>query len=339
MKRLFVILVAMILTAGVFIPCQLINGQSPDKLSYQAVIRSLYGDLVTNSTVGIRIQILQTSEFGAAVYVETHTPTTNDNGLATLEIGSGSVVLGTFSDIDWANGLYFIKTEIDPTGGISYGITGISQLLSVPYALHSKTAESLTGVIPETDPVFGASAANNIVIDDVNRWNAGILPAIGNEGNLLTYDGDNWVAKDLLITTNNTGSGTPTNIVQPSLVLSYCIALAGVFPSRNSAEPLLGEIAIFPYNFNPRSWAYCDGQLLAISSNTALFSLLGTTFGGDGMTTFALPDLRGRVAMHQGTGAGLSARTLGQRFGSESTTITIANLPAHNHTVNISFED
>jgi hypothetical protein len=147
MKKLFTILVAALLTATLW-------AQSPEKMSYQAVIRNATDNLVTNTNVGMRIQILQTSEFGAAVYVETHSPTTNTNGLVSIEIGEGSVVTGDFKTIDWAKGPYFIKTETDPAGGTNYTITGTSQILSVPYALHAKTAETVTGGITETDPLF-----------------------------------------------------------------------------------------------------------------------------------------------------------------------------------------
>lgn len=99
-------------------------------------------------------------------------------------------------------------------------------------------------------------------------------------------------------------------------------------------EPFIGQIQIFGFNFAPRGWALCDGQLLPISQNTALFSLLGTTYGGDGRTTFALPDLRGRVPVHVGNGPGLSPISWGGRGGAESMTLTSANLPAHTHTLN-----
>lgn len=98
------------------------------------------------------------------------------------------------------------------------------------------------------------------------------------------------------------------------------------------AEPLLGEIMLVPFNFAPRGWAFCEGQLLSISSNTALFSLLGTTYGGDGRSTFGLPDLRGRYAMSSGTGPGLSARSLGQKSGVEQVVLTTTQLPSHTHT-------
>lgn len=97
------------------------------------------------------------------------------------------------------------------------------------------------------------------------------------------------------------------------------------------SDPFLGEIIMFAGNFPPRNWALCDGQLLDISTNTALFSLLGTTYGGDGRTTFALPDLRGRIPVHAGDGPGVSNRPLGSEFGSETETLSISEIPEHTH--------
>lgn len=99
-------------------------------------------------------------------------------------------------------------------------------------------------------------------------------------------------------------------------------------------DPFIGMIVMFGGNFAPRGWAFCDGQLLAISQNTALFSILGTTYGGDGRTTFGLPDLRSRVPMHMGTGPGLTNRRLGEKSGIEAVTLAQANLPSHSHSVN-----
>jgi microcystin-dependent protein len=95
------------------------------------------------------------------------------------------------------------------------------------------------------------------------------------------------------------------------------------------SDPFVGEIRMFAGNFAPRGWAFCNGQLIPISQNTALFSLLGTTYGGDGRSTFALPDLRGRVPLHAGQGSGLSDYPLGSRGGSEQVVLTTAQLPAH----------
>lgn len=141
MKKLFTILLAVFLTATVW-------AQSPNKMSYQAVIRNASNNLVTSTAVAMQISILQGSTGGSAVYVETQTPTTNFNGLVNIEIGGGTVVSGNFSTINWANGPYFVKTETDPdgaTGGIAYTITGTSQLLSVPYALYAANAGTATG--------------------------------------------------------------------------------------------------------------------------------------------------------------------------------------------------
>ena len=97
------------------------------------------------------------------------------------------------------------------------------------------------------------------------------------------------------------------------------------------SEPFIGEIRIFAGNFAPRSWAFCDGQLLAVSQNDALFSLLGTIYGGDGRTTFGLPDLRGRVPVHQGQGPGLESYRIGAKGGRETVTLNVNDLPAHTH--------
>lgn len=103
--------------------------------------------------------------------------------------------------------------------------------------------------------------------------------------------------------------------------------------SVNAQEAMIGEIKMFAGNFAPRGWAMCNGQLLPISQNSALFSILGTTYGGDGRTTFALPDLRGRTPIHAGSGSGLISKKLGQHGGSETVNITIKNLPSHNHAI------
>lgn len=99
------------------------------------------------------------------------------------------------------------------------------------------------------------------------------------------------------------------------------------------SEPYVGEIRMFAGNFAPRGWAFCDGQLLAVSQNDALFSLLGTIYGGDGRTTFGLPDLRGRIPIHAGHGPGLSDRRLGARMGTEKVTLTVNQIPSHGHQV------
>lgn len=105
------------------------------------------------------------------------------------------------------------------------------------------------------------------------------------------------------------------------------------------SEPFIAEIRIFAGNFAPRGWAFCDGQLLPVASNTAVFSLIGTTYGGDGRTTTALPNLQGRAPMHPGRGPGLTARRLGEKVGVETVTLADANMPSHNHAAMASEND
>ena len=142
--------------------------------------------------------------------------------------------------------------------------------------------------------------------------------------------------------TGLTGGGQAHDNIQPSLGINYIIATQGLFPPYSSQpgapplggiEPYLGEVSLFAGNFAPRGWALCDGQILPINQNQSLYSLLGTTYGGDGRTTFALPDLRGRAPIHEGQGAGLSSRSLGSRFGDERVTLTTAQVPSHNHSL------
>jgi len=166
MKKIITICAAILMTASV-------SAQAPDKMSYQAVVRNGSNALVTSTAVGMKISILQGTSSGTAVYVETQTPTTNTNGLVSLEIGAGTVVSGNFTTINWANGPYFIKTETDPTGGTSYSITGISQLLSVPYALHADNVSGLEKITESTKTgrrLIGINPANygNIGTDAVD---------------------------------------------------------------------------------------------------------------------------------------------------------------------------
>src|SRR5574344_1807422 len=159
MKKVFTFLAAVLLTATVW-------AQSPEKMSYQAVIRNSSDALVTNTQIGMEINIRQGTPSGTVVYTETQTPTTNANGLVSIEIGGGT----GFNTIDWSAGPYFIetKTAIEPPL-TTYTITGTSQLLSVPYALHAKTAETVSGGITETDPIYSASEAANITPTDITN--------------------------------------------------------------------------------------------------------------------------------------------------------------------------
>jgi len=136
---------------------------------------------------------------------------------------------------------------------------------------------------------------------------------------------------------NPTGGSQPHENMQPYLCVNFIISLFGIFPSqtweRIVADPFVAEIRIFPSNFAPKGWAFCDGQLLPLSQNTALFSLLGTFYGGNGVSNFALPDLQGRAPMQPGQGQGLSQRFLGEQSGTEFVTLLESEMPAHNHSL------
>ena len=157
MKKIFTLLLAFAFTTITF-------SQAPQKMSYQAVIRNAGNALVANNAVGMKISILQGSATGSTVYVETQNPTTNSNGLATLQIGGGAAVSGSFASIDWSKGPFFIKTETDPTGGTNYTITGTSQLLSVPYALYAGKSgldDALFDAILQVQAEMGAKDADD----------------------------------------------------------------------------------------------------------------------------------------------------------------------------------
>jgi microcystin-dependent protein len=136
-------------------------------------------------------------------------------------------------------------------------------------------------------------------------------------GDLITWDGTNWINMQPAVQ----HFSLAVDNRQPFLTLNYCIALTGVFPSRSSDNPFLSEIELYAFSFPPKGFALCNGQLLSIAQNTALFSLMGTTYGGNGTSTFQLPNLQGRVPMHAGSN-GTSNYVLGQTGGVESNTIT-----------------
>ncbi|MRI02123.1 hypothetical protein GH721_16380 [Kriegella sp. EG-1] len=137
MKRFVII---MLLLVGV-----LVQSQAPQKISYQALVRDADQNLVINKPVGVQISLIQNTIDGTVVYSESHSPITNSGGLVTIQIGAGLSKNQDFSSVSWSEGPYFIETQIDPTGGTDYSIVGVSELLSVPYALHSKSAETLVG--------------------------------------------------------------------------------------------------------------------------------------------------------------------------------------------------
>lgn len=182
MKKIFTILAAVIITATLLLP-QSGKSQAPEGISYQAVIRNNSNELVANKQIGIRISI-QKYTLGIPpkytnVYVETHKPTTNDNGLVSIQIGGGSIVGGTFKTINWGDGTYYIQTETDPVGGTNYSISGKSQILSVPYALHAQTVENIV-----TDATLDGKGSTEVPLK--------ISQQAAEKDQVLQWDGTSW---------------------------------------------------------------------------------------------------------------------------------------------------
>lgn len=146
--------------------------QSPEKISYQAIIRAQDNSLVVNSKITLKVVVHQGAANGTSVYQETHSVNTNNNGLISLEIGTGTVGMGSFSAIAWDRGSYFIETQVDVKGGTNYNIVGVTQLLSVPYALHAKTADRIVGgniSVPTRSAIVSFVSSRNIAAGDINN--------------------------------------------------------------------------------------------------------------------------------------------------------------------------
>ncbi|RNC88053.1 MAG: hypothetical protein ED556_02370 [Winogradskyella sp.] len=202
MKKVYTVLAALLFTFT-------INAQAPELMSYQAIIRAADDALIINSPIGIRISILEGSATGTTVYSETHTASTNDNGLVVLEIGSGATT-DNFASIDWGNGTYFIKSETDPNGGTTYSIEGTSQLLSVPYALYaSRTTTVETGADGLSDvqiPTTNVVSSTNFIVDDdsiiynynpnTGTWTSQNVSSFVGSSNVITSNGNFLVSDD-----------------------------------------------------------------------------------------------------------------------------------------------
>ena len=182
MKKLIHSIIVLLLSATVF-------AQAPQSFKYQAVARDASGEVIADQQVSFQISILQGTESGTAVYTEIHVDSTNQFGLVTLEIGTGTTT-DDFTTIDWGNGTYFIQIEMDATGGTSYTLMGTSQLLSVPYSLHAKTADSITGTVTENDPVYDASVASGITGTDTTNWNNKLDSETQNLADVLSQSND-----------------------------------------------------------------------------------------------------------------------------------------------------
>jgi hypothetical protein len=217
MKKLFFLSV-LILTSSLLL-FNTASAQAPSGFTYQSVLRDANNDLIINTAVGTQISILQTTAGGTAVYVETHAETTNANGLLTLQVGAGSVQSGTFANIDWSAGPYFIKAETDPAGGATYTITGTQQMMSVPYALYAETsgaggATGADGNDGATGP-SGADGATGPQGPTGSGFANGTAP-----GNTTYWDGSEWVINSSNIYNNGANVGVGTTSPDATLTVT-----------------------------------------------------------------------------------------------------------------------
>ncbi len=245
--------------------------QVPQTLTYQSVLRNSSNALVANTAVGIKISVLQGNDPGIAVYVETQTATTNANGLVSLQIGAGTAAIGTFSQIDWANGPYFIKTETDPTGGSNYSIVGTQQLLSVPYALYAAKSGG---------NAFETTAMDPTAIYNTNPGNVGIGTDLPSE----KLD----VAGNLKVRGNMTVNGTLNNMNIGNLGSGTTnVALGDNAYSTNASGDGNTSIGFAAMQNSTTAWNNVAVGAVALGSNTTGFwnnaigwgSLMGNTTG------------------------------------------------------------
>ena len=211
MKLILTILLFVTVTLNVF-------AQAPEKMSYQAIIRSQTNSLVKNSDISLKVIVHQGATTGTKVYEETHLVKTNNNGLVSLEIGTGNITSGTFSAIAWEKGPYFIETQVDATGGTNYNIIGITQLLSVPYALHAKTAERIVGTSttsPSKAVVIPFTSSRSIAASDINNiiecTTSATLTLTSDFGSMLVGDTINFEAHNGAVLSIQASSGVTIN--------------------------------------------------------------------------------------------------------------------------------
>lgn len=308
MKKIFFLFAVSLFGTFVF-------AQSPNRMSYQAVIRNASNNLVTSSPIGMQISILQGSPTGTAFYVETQTPISNANGLVTIEIGGGILVAGNFSTIDWSNGPYFIKTETDPAGGTSYSITATTQLLSVPYAMFSQKAEN-------------AETANNIPTNVSAFTNdAGYLTSFTEVDGSVTNEIQTISRTGTTVTLSN-GGGSYTDSV------NVYTAGTGINITGNVISSTTNNIGDVKYGFQSgdhNGWYLLDGRALStlpvVAQSNA--SLLGITVNLPNGTNRFLANIGAT-----GTTGGAASFTIAQaNLPNVTLTGTAASSGNHNHTV------
>ena len=296
--------------------------QAPQKMTFQSVVRNSSNQLVNNAQVGMRISVLQGSYTGTAVFVETHTPTTNANGLATLTIGNGTTVSGSFAGINWANGPYYLKTEADPSGGTNYSLTTTTQLLSVPYALYAETsgtpgpvgptgATGTQGIAGPTGAtgITGATGASGLTGNTGTTGATGLTGATGATGLLSSgaaagntpyWNGTSWVVNNSNIFNNGANVGIGTTAPSSKLEVN------GAGTNTTALNAGTGTTI----NFASSNLAYTSATGTAITlqniKNGGAYTLVFTSTTATGTVTFTAT---GFTFVQMGT----TARTTGKK--------------------------
>jgi hypothetical protein len=275
--------------------------QSPNQMSYQAIIRDADNHLVQDASVTMQISILEGSVSGTAAYIETHDATTNSNGLVTVQIGTGTTTQD-FSEIDWAAGTYFIKTETDPAGGTDYTNVSTSQLLSVPYALHARTADSISGDFAAADitasDIESLSNLTGINSGDQSISRTGLIVTLTNGGNFK--DSINTQTLTDVIAEGNLAGGQIKNVTDPTeaqdaATKAYVDALEGRLTALEARitelePPSVGDYrsgGVVFYIFQSGDPGYISGEdhglICAITDqNNATWGCSGTVTGAAG---------------------------------------------------------
>ena len=263
MRKTSLLILGLILSAITF-------AQAPNKMSFQTVVRNSQGKLVLNKSIGVRISILQSTSTGTPVYVETHTKTSNVNGLLTLEVGTGTVTTGTFATINWSQGPYFLKTEMDVNGGTSYSITGVTEFVSVPYAKMSDNANNATTANSVK------TVANGANVGDMNYWNGTTWVPLnkGAQGQFLIFC-----------------DGKPTwanNGVCPDPIATLDCSTASHNGTLSAYTAASGITSVIPYTGG--NGGTHNGQVISSTGVTGLTATLqsGTFANGNGNLTYTI---------------------------------------------------
>ena len=284
MKKTSLLILGLILSAITF-------GQAPNKMSFQTVVRNNLGKLVLNKSIGVRLSILKTSSSGTAEYVETHSKTSNVNGLLTLEVGTGTVTTGTFATIDWAQGPYFLKTEMDVNGGSSYSITGVTEFVSVPYAKMSDNSKVSDAT---------KTLSNGANVGDMNYWNGTTWVPLnkGAQGQTLTFC-----------------DGKPTwaiGGVCPGTITALNCSSATNNGTLNATTTASGVTSVISYTGG--NGGSHNGQVVTSSGVTGLTATLqaGTFANGNGSLTYTIT----------GTPAASGTASFALNIGGKTCTVT-----------------